>query len=173
MRVRALTALVAIVVLSGSLASAEQTTPARPAQSAAAPAAPAPTGPTMADALKALEAARAAAAKMGVSLSCAVLDARGDLVALTRMDGARFFTTDVARGKALTSALFGQPSAAMAGFGNSPLFQNFNAAAQGRLYPLQGALPIVKNNQNLGAMGCSGGTGQQDEDAVRAAMAAF
>lgn len=146
--------------------------PARPAQpAAAAPAPPAPTpGPTMADALKALEAARAAAVKLNVNLSCAVVDSRGDLVALTRMDGARFFTTDVARGKAQVSAMFGQPSGNLAQFGQQPFFNNLNSAAQGRLFPVQGALPISKNNQIMGAIGCSGATAQQDEDAARAGL---
>jgi uncharacterized protein GlcG (DUF336 family) len=127
----------------------------------------------MAEALKALEAARAAAQKMGVSLSCAVVDSRGDLVALARMDGARFFTTDVARGKALVSGIFDQPSGNLAQLGSTAMFQNFNTAAQGRLYPIQGALPIMRNNQTIGAMGCSGAASQQDEDAARAGLASF
>lgn len=168
-------ALVAAGLLGGAMVSAQQA-PARPPAPPAAPAAPAPAptpGPTMTEALKALEAARAAAAKIGVSLSCAVVDSRGDLVALARMDNARFFTTDVARGKALASALFGQPSASLAQFGQSPMFQNFNTVAQGRLYPIQGALPIMRNNQPLGAIGCSGAASQQDEDAARAGLATF
>lgn len=145
------------------------------AQQAPAPApTPVPTpGPTMAEALKALEVTRGAAVKIGVNLSCAIVDSRGDLVALARMDGARFLTTDVARGKALVSAIFGQPSGAMAQFGASPFFANLNTAAQGRLYPIQGALPIMRNNQVLGAVGCSGATAQQDEDAARSALAVF
>jgi uncharacterized protein GlcG (DUF336 family) len=139
---------------------------------AAVPPAPSP-GVTMAEALTALETARAAAGKLGVNLSCAVVDVRGDLVALTRMDGARFFTTDVARGKAMVSAMFGQPSGALAQFGASPFFSNLNTAAQGRLYPIQGALPIARNNRVMGAVGCSGASSQQDEDAARAALAAF
>ncbi len=138
------------------------------------PAPPAPTpGPSMADALKGLEAARAAAVRIKVNLSCAVVDSRGDLIALTRMDGARFFTTDVARGKAQVSAMFGQPSGNMAQFGQSPVFPNFNTAAQGRLYPIQGALPITKSGQVLGAIGCSGASSQQDEDAAKAGLAMF
>jgi uncharacterized protein GlcG (DUF336 family) len=127
----------------------------------------------MAEALKALEMARAAAAKANLNLSCAVVDSRGDLVALTRMDGARFFTTDVARGKAQVSALFGQPSGNLAQFGATPAFSNFNATAQGRLFPIQGALPIMRNNQVAGAVGCSGASSQQDEDAAKAGLAAF
>ena len=132
-----------------------------------------PPGLMMADALKALEAARAAAGKIGVKLSCAVVDARGDLIALTRMDGAGFFTTDVARGKALVSAMFGQPSGNLGPFGTSPYFANLNTAAQGRLYPIQGAVPISRANQTIGALGCSGGSSQQDEDAAKAGLAGF
>ena len=47
-------------------------------------------------------------------------------MALGRMDGARFQTTDVARGKALTSAMFGQPSGGMGALANSPVFPNLN-----------------------------------------------
>ncbi|MGE0703165.1 MAG: heme-binding protein [Vicinamibacterales bacterium] len=141
---------------------------------AAQPAPPAPTpGPTMTEALNALEAARAAAAGLKVNLSCAVVDSRGDLVALTRMDGARFFTTDVARGKAQVSALFGQPSGGLAQFAASPFFSNLNTAAQGRLYPIQGALPIMRGGQLIGGIGCSGATSQQDEDAARAGLGVF
>lgn len=138
------------------------------------PAPPLPLpAPTMAEAMKALETARAAASKMGVGLSCAVVDSRGDLVALARMDNARFFTADVARGKAQVSAIFGLPSGNLAQFGANPAFGNLNITAQGRLYPVQGAVPVMRNNQVLGAVGCSGGTGQQDEDAAKAAVAGF
>ena len=133
---------------------------------------PAP-GPTMEQALELLVGARNAADDIGVKLSCAVVDSRGDLVALARMDGARFFTTDVARGKAALSAMFGQPSGSLANLAQSPAFQNFNEAAQAPLYPFQGALPIQQDGATIGALGCSGAAAQQDEDAARAALANF
>jgi len=141
------------------------------AQQRGAPASP--PGPTMEQALSALAAAREAAGTLGVKLSCAVVDARGDLVALARMDGARFYTTDVARGKAALSAMFGQPSGNLGTFAGSPAFQSFSEAAQAPLYPFQGALPITKAGETIGAMGCSGASSQQDEDAVRAALDRF
>ncbi|MEE8147933.1 MAG: heme-binding protein, partial [Longimicrobiales bacterium] len=98
---------------------------------------------------------------------------RGDLIALARMDGARFFTTDVARGKARMSALFRQPSGDLADFGNSPAFQSFNETLSGPLYPFQGALPIMRDGETIGAMGCSGAASQLDEDAVRSALSVF
>ena len=171
-RLCVLTLLVVVGWFGAPLAAAQpgQKPPAAPA----APAPPAPTpGPTMSEALKALEAVRGAAAKLKVSLSCAVVDSRGDLVALTRMDGARFFTTDVARGKAQLAATFGQPSGNLAQFGQSAFFSNFNTAAQGRLYPVQGAVPIMRGTQVHGAIGCSGASAQQDEDAAKAGLGIF
>ena len=55
-------------------------------------------GPSLADSQSALAAAEAAAVEMGVGLTCAVVDSRGALVALARMDSARYFTADVAVG---------------------------------------------------------------------------
>jgi len=132
-----------------------------------------PPGPTTAQAMAALAAAQEAAEALGVSLSCAVVDSRGDMIAMARMDGARFFTTDVAQGKARMSALFGQPSGAMADFGNSAAFSSFNETIPGPLYAFQGALPIMRDGELIGAMGCSGAASQVDEDAVRSALSVF
>ena len=128
-------------------------------------------GPTLAEAKKMIAAAQATAAKAGVGLSCVVLDSRGGLVALERMDNAPFFTADVARGKALTSASFGAPSGSLASLATSGI----GNALPGPATPLfmQGAVPLMRNNQRLGAIGCSGGTGQQDEDGAKAGAAAF
>jgi glc operon protein GlcG len=143
------------------------------AAQAPAQAAPAVVGPNLSEAVTALTASLAAASKAGINVACAVVDARGELVALQRMDRARFFVTDIARGKALTSALFGQPSGNVAQMVNSPMYQNLNTATQGHLYPIQGAVPIMRNGQLYGAIGCSGGTSQQDEDAAKAGLATF
>jgi uncharacterized protein GlcG (DUF336 family) len=130
-------------------------------------------GPTLEEARRALASAVATAAKAGVALSCAVVDSRGDLVALNRMDNARFITTDIARGKALAAAIFGQPSGSLERFANAPWFQNLNTAAQGRLYPSQGGLPILRNEKPYGAIACSGASGELDEQSARAGVAAF
>ncbi len=158
------------VLASGILAAVIFAAPAA-AQQRGAPMAP--LGPTTDQAMSALAAAKAAAEALGVSLSCAVVDSRGDMIAMARMDGARFFTTDVAQGKARMSALFGQPSGAMADFGNSPAFSSFNETIPGPLYAFQGALPIMRDGELIGAMGCSGAASQVDEDAVRSALSVF
>ena len=133
----------------------------------------APPGPSTAQAMAALATAQETAEALGVRLSCAVVDSRGDMIAMARMDGARFYTTDVARGKARMSAMFGQPSGDMADFGNSLAFQSFNETIPGPLYAFQGALPIMRSGELIGAMGCSGAASQVDEDAVRSALSVF
>jgi glc operon protein GlcG len=158
------------VLVGGVLAAVLSVAPAT-AQQRGAPMAP--PGPTAEQAMAALHAAQEAAEQLDVSLSCAVVDSRGDLIALARMDGARFYTTDVARGKARISALFGQPSGDMADFGSSPAFQSFNETLSGPLYAFQGALPIMRGGEVIGAMGCSGAASQVDEDAVRTALSVF
>ncbi len=122
---------------------------------------------TLAEAKKALEAAEAAATKMGVGMGCVVLDARGAVVASIRMDKAAPFAPDAARGKAVISASFGAPSGSMAQLGASGI----GAILPGSPVWLQGALPITRNKVTIGAIGCGGGTGQQDEDSARAGVA--
>jgi glc operon protein GlcG len=127
-------------------------------------------GPSLADARKALSAAEGAAVEMGVGLSCAVVDSRGALVAMARMDTARYFTADVAVGKARASATFGAPSGGLTRIGSLGLDKVIEG---GQMLFLQGAVPIMSDGQTLGALGCSGASSQQDEDAATAGVAAM
>ena len=117
------------------------------------------------EALTLCAAARAAAEDLGVPMSFAVMDPGGHLVALTRMDGAPWVSTDVAQGKAWTSAAYGAPSHAQREK-MTPL-PNFASAlttmTHGRFTPQTGAVPVFRDGVLLGALGASGGTGDQDE----------
>ena len=128
---------------------------------------------TLADAQRVAAAGVAKAESMGVKISVAVVDARGDLVALARMDGAGFFTSDVARGKAKVSASFGAPSAGFAENAGLPIFQLIDNLAGGGMVFFQGAVPLMKDGQLVGAVGGSGASSQQDEEAAQAAAAAL
>lgn len=132
--------------------------------------APAVMGPSLAQAQRALAATEQAANEMGVGLTCAVVDSRGALVALARMDSASYFTADVAAGKARASAAFRAPSGNLARVGELGLA---DVVEGGPMLFIQGAVPIMKDGQSVGAIGCSGATGQQDEDAANAAIAAM
>jgi uncharacterized protein GlcG (DUF336 family) len=115
-----------------------------------------------------LSAARATAQEIPVRLTCAVVDVRGDLVAVARMDGAPFWTVETALGKARASALFGRPSGQL----TAPELTSIAAASGVTIFAIQGALPITENGQRVGAIGCSGGRGEQDEAAASAGIAA-
>ena len=128
------------------------------------------TGPSLAEAQQALAATEAAANEMGVGLTCAVVDSRGALVALARMDSARYFTADVAVGKARASAAFRAPSGALARVGELGVADVIEG---GPMLFVQGAVPILKEGQSMGAIGCSGASAQQDEDAANAGIAAM
>jgi glc operon protein GlcG len=128
---------------------------------------------TLSEAQTMLNAALASASAFGVNGSICVVDTQGIPLALARMDGARFFTADVARGKAMVSAFFGQPSAALEERASAPFFSSFNQMHGGRLFFVQGAVPITKNGELVGAIGVSGGSAQQDEDIGKAGLEAL
>jgi uncharacterized protein GlcG (DUF336 family) len=127
---------------------------------------------TSEQALSLLTAAQAESATVGVPMSFAVMDAAGHLVALVRMDGAPWISTDVAQGKAWTAAAYGMPSAGQKAKMES--LPNFSTALAtmtgGRFVPQHGAVPVYADGVLLGALGASGGTGQQDEDVAGAAV---
>jgi uncharacterized protein GlcG (DUF336 family) len=121
----------------------------------------------------AISAARAAAARIGVPMNIALLDAAAHLKAFSRMDGALLGSLDVALGKAKTSALFGMNSEAVGEFckpgGTSPGLELTN----GTLVVFAGGMPLPDaDGIIIGAVGVSGGAVAQDVQVARAAVAA-
>jgi glc operon protein GlcG len=135
-------------------------------------AASAQTPLTLDEALAVIDATKVAAAEEDLRLSIAVVDGRGDLIAMARMPDARPATADTAIGKAMLSAMTGRPSAALAGRGTTSLYRRLNESTGGRLRFFQGAVPIVRDGYTVGAVGSSGASSQADEDAVKAGLAA-
>jgi uncharacterized protein GlcG (DUF336 family) len=127
---------------------------------------------TLERAVALIAAGERAAAAEGLALAFAVVDAGGHLVALHRMDGAPWIAPEVALGKAWTAAAYGAPSAAQGEkMADLHAFSaSISAATGGRFTPQIGGLPVLDGDTVVGGMGASGGTGQQDEDAVRAAL---
>ena len=121
-----------------------------------------------------LATARQESTALGVPMSFAVMDAGGHLLALVRMDGAPWISTDVAQGKAWTAAAYGMPSAGQKA--KMDALPNFSTALAtmtgGRFTPQPGAVPVYADGRLVGALGASGGTGQQDEDVCAAAVTA-
>jgi uncharacterized protein GlcG (DUF336 family) len=121
-----------------------------------------------------LDAAVAHASQRGLTMTIAVVDQAGVLVALARMDGASFLGPEVARGKAYGSAAFRIPSAELAERAEaSPVFYtSLVTLSDGRFVAAQGGLPIRIGGQVVGAIAASGNKPPVDEDVARAGLAA-
>lgn len=122
-------------------------------------------------ALAVLDAGIAKSSEMGIPMTIAVVDARTDLVAQVRMDGAARFTVEIARGKAIVSAIFQQPSAAVTG--DDGVSRKLNELERNQLVFAQGAVPIHADGGLVGAVGVSGGPPAMDEEVATAAAAAM
>ena len=96
-----------------------------------------------------------------------VLDEAGQMKAFARQDGASMFRFDVARGKAWGSAGMSVSSRVLAQRAkeNPSFFLTLASTAEGKFLPQPGAV-LIKNaaGQILGAVGASGGTGDEDEE---------
>ena len=91
------------------------------------------------DALGLIAAAHADAAAKNLRLTVAVVDQRGDVIAVGRMDGADPGTVDTAIGKAMVSAIFGAPSRALVSRAGTPVAEGVNAQTAGRCVSSGGA----------------------------------
>lgn len=125
---------------------------------------------TLAGARAAIAAAREQARREGVCVSVAVVDRAGELVAFERDDDAAPVTPRVALEKARTAALLRAPSKLFEDFINDgrPSF-----LATPGLTPLQGGVPLIADTEVIGAVGVSGGNGEQDTDIAVTAAAAL
>ena len=120
-----------------------------------------------------VEAAFAAAMGMGIKVAIAILDERGDTVIQARMDGSRWWWVDTCRAKAFATTLFGLPSGELTERLGSGVGQAMLNMHGGKIAYAQGAVPIMRDGQQIGAVGIGGGTGQQDEDVAKAGVAAL
>ena len=125
---------------------------------------------TMAESEQILAAAKAKVFEMGAKMSVSVVDPRGDLIGMFRTDGASWRTPAISRAKAVSAACFERPSGDLTDNAMSPVFRGLMAMEGGHMIPGQGALPVFKNGEIVGAVGGSGGTAQQDEDAAQAGI---
>jgi glc operon protein GlcG len=175
--------LTAVLLASGMLAVG-----AVHAQQAGAPAAPAaPASPpdlnavpdkmpfnipfgtpiTMDRAQGLIQAAVAEASKRGWAMNVAVVDPNGDLVAFGRMDGAALASVAISQHKARTAARFRRPTHA---FEDAVQKFGFNyILTLDDVIASRGGIPLVDGGKIIGAIGCSGGTGSQDEATCTAA----
>ncbi|GAA4488103.1 hypothetical protein GCM10023157_35650 [Gluconacetobacter asukensis] len=126
------------------------------------------------DARRVIATAEAEAQAIGQPMNIAVVDAGGHLVAHARMDGARIGAIDIAINKAFTARAFDMSTADLAEHSQpgGPFF-GIHTSNNGRVMIFAGGVPLRRGEQIVGAIGISGGSGEQDERVAQAGVLAF
>jgi len=121
-----------------------------------------------------LAAAEKKAAEIGQPMNIAVADAGGNLVAHVRMDGAWLGSVDISIKKAYTSRAFDISTKDLATHSQSGgQFFGIHASNDGRIMIFAGGIPLKRDGKVVGAVGVSGGSGDQDHAVAEAGVAAF
>ena len=129
---------------------------------------------TLKDARAIIDAAEKKAAQIGQPMNIAVADAGGNLVAHVRMDGAWIGSVDISIKKAWTSRAFDITTKDLATHSQSGgQFFGIHASNDGRVMIFAGGIPLKKDGTVVGAIGVSGGSGDQDHAVAEAGAAAF
>lgn len=129
-------------------------------------------GLTLAAARRMIAAAEATARELRVAMSIAVVDGGDQLVAFARMDGADLVTVSLARDKAFSALMNRMPTRDLA-----PLvqpgaeFYGYDSLASGRMIVFAGGMPLERDGVLVGAIGVSGGSAEEDQQAADSAVA--
>jgi len=129
---------------------------------------------TLSDARRVIAAAEAKAADIEQPMNIAVVDAGGNLVAHVRMDRAWLGSIDIAINKAYTARAFDIATKDLAEHSQSGgQFFGIHASNGGRIMIFAGGIPLKRDGEVVGAIGVSGGSGEQDHAVAAAGAAAF
>jgi glc operon protein GlcG len=115
------------------------------------------------------QAAVTEATRRGWQLNIAVVDSGANLVTFVRMDGAQLASIAISEHKARAAVKFRRPTRAFEdGIQKSDLKY---ALTLDDIIASRGGIPLVEGGKIIGGIGCSGGTGSQDEAVCSAAAA--
>ncbi len=129
---------------------------------------------TLEDARRVISAAEKKALEIGQPMNIAVVDAGGNLVAHVRMDGAWIGSIDISIKKAYTSRAFDLATKDLAEHSQSGgQFFGIHASNNGQIMIFAGGIPLKSEGQVVGAIGISGGSGEQDQTVAEAGAAVF
>ncbi len=129
---------------------------------------------TLEDARRVIAAAEKKAAEIGQPMNIAVADVGGNLVAHVRMDGAWLGSVDISIKKAWTSRAFDIATKDLAEHSQSGgQFFGINASNDGKVMIFAGGIPLKQGGKVVGAIGVSGGSGDQDHQVAEAGVEAF
>jgi uncharacterized protein GlcG (DUF336 family) len=129
---------------------------------------------TLEDARKVIAAAEAKATELRHPMNIAVADGGGNLVAHVRMDGAWLGSIDISIKKAFTSRAFDISTKELAKHSQSGgEFFGIQASNDGRVMIFAGGIPLLRAGRVVGAIGVSGGSGEQDQAVAEAGAKVF
>src|SRR5271170_5354273 len=128
---------------------------------------------TMEKAQRIIDAGVAKAKQIGQPMNVAVVDVGANLTAFVRMNGAWLGSIDIAINKAFTAKAF-DISTLELGRNSQPGDQFFgiHVSNHNRVMIFAGGIPIKVNGQVVGAIGISGGSGEQDQAVAESAVVA-
>ena len=129
---------------------------------------------TLADARRIIAAAEKKAAQIKQPMNIAVADAGGNLIAHVRMDNAWIGSIDISIKKAYTSRAFDISTKDLAKHSQSgKQFFGIHASNDGKIMVFAGGIPLKKDGKVIGAIGVSGGSGEQDHAVAEAGAKAL
>jgi uncharacterized protein GlcG (DUF336 family) len=107
-----------------------------------------------------MAAAEAEAKRRNWKMNIAVVDTNGELVNFERMEGAQIASGTISIGKARTAARFRRESRVF--YNAYETGHAYTGTLDPTLVASPGGFPLVEAGKLIGAVGCSGGTGDQD-----------
>lgn len=126
------------------------------------------------DARRVIAAAEKKAQQIKQPMNIAVVDEGGNLVAHVRMDGAWIGSIDISINKAFTSRAFDISTKDLAAHSQSGgQFFGIHVSNHCRIMIFAGGIPLKRDGKVVGAIGVSGGSGEQDHAVAEAGAAAF
>lgn len=129
---------------------------------------------TLEDARKVIAAAEKKAKEIRQPMNIAVADGGGNLVAHVRMDEAWLGSVDISIKKAWTARAFDITTKDLAKQSQSGgQFFGIHASNGGRVMIFAGGVPLKRAGKIVGAVGVSGGSGDQDHAVAEAGAKAF
>ena len=110
------------------------------------------------------------AQELNIKINVSVCDASGLELAFLRMNGSYIHSINIAKDKAYTSASFGFSSGTWTDIFKEATHLEQGFSNQDRLIPFGGGLPILINDELVGAIGVSGGTEEEDIICAQSAL---
>jgi uncharacterized protein GlcG (DUF336 family) len=129
---------------------------------------------TLNNAREIISAAEKRALAIGQPMNIAVVDSGANLIAHARMDGGWIGSTDISINKAFRARALDISTKELAAHSQpGEQFYGIHVSNHGRITIFAGGIPLKQGGKVVGAIGVSGGSGEQDQTVAEAGAAAF